>query len=152
MTGRLLGIALHRRPRGPMEVLEAAPVTFAEGVLGDYRGALKPGRNRRQVTVMALADWEAALADLGVEVPWQERRVNLLVDGLDLFETTGSRLVFAGGVELQVTVECDPCRKMELVASGLEAALTPRWRGGVCTRVIGEGQLAIGDEVRIERP
>ncbi len=33
----------------------------AAGIHGDFRGALKPGRNKRQVTVMAVEAWEAAL-------------------------------------------------------------------------------------------
>jgi MOSC domain-containing protein YiiM len=115
------------------------------------RGALKPGRNKRQVTVMAAEDWRDALHDLGATVPWEQRRVNLLVEGLQLPDTTGARIVFASGLTLEVTGECDPCSRMEQVAPGLKAVLMPRWRGGVTTRVIASGPIAVGDEVRIER-
>jgi MOSC domain-containing protein YiiM len=151
VTGTLLGIARHGRPRGPMETVETVEVTVNEGVHGDFRGSLKPGRNKRQVTVMAAADWRAALAEVKQPVEWQERRVNLLVDGLALFETTGARLVFASGLTLEVTGECDPCSRMEEVSPGLKAALLPHWRGGVTTRVIEGGRLHVGDAVRIER-
>ena len=30
------------------------------------------------------------------------------------------------------------------------AALTPDWRGGACTMVIAPGEIAVGDEIRIE--
>jgi len=30
------------------------------------------------------------------------------------------------------------------------AALAPDWRGGVLGRVISDGEIAVGDEVRIE--
>ncbi|UAK23911.1 MOSC domain-containing protein [Sphingomonas nostoxanthinifaciens] len=149
--GRLLGIARHARPRGAMETLGAADVTVAEGVHGDFRGSLKPGRNKRQVTAMAAEDWAAALADLGADVPWEQRRVNLLVEGLALRETKGARIVFDTGLVLEVTGECDPCSRMEEVAPGLKAALLPGWRGGVTTRVIESGPIRVGMEVRIDR-
>ena len=151
MGGRLLGIARHGRPRGPVETLDHASVSIEGGIAGDYRGALKPGgRNRRQVTVMAVRDWQAALHDLGAYVPWEQRRVNLLVDGIDLPETTGATLIFAGGVKLTITGECDPCSRMEEIAPGLKAVLLPHWRGGIISRVLAGGSLAVGDEVRIE--
>lgn len=150
--GRLIGIARHDRPRGPIETIDHVRVTLAEGVQGDFRGAAKPGSKRkRQVTVMALADWQAAMAELGnPPIDWSARRVNLLVDGIVLPRETGDRLVLGDGAVLEVTGECDPCSRMEEVAPGLKAALMPDWRGGVNTRVLAEGSIAIGDEVRIE--
>jgi len=152
-TGVLLGIARHDRPKGPMETVDRVAVTVAEGIHGDYRGALKPGRNKRQVTLLAAADWRAALADLGnPPIDWSERRANLLIDGLALPRETGMRIALAGGVLLEVTGETDPCERMEAVHRGLRAALTPDWRGGITTRVLQGGALAVGDEVRIETP
>ena len=134
-----------------METLDHVEVTVAEGVHGDFRGALKPGRNKRQVTVMAAEGWRDTLHDLGAEVPWYQRRVNLLVEGLSLQETAGARILFESGLVLEVTGECDPCTRMEEIAPGLKAALLPHWRGGVTTRVIENGPIRVGDQVRIER-
>ena len=39
---------------------------------------------------------------------------------------------------------------MDAIADGLQAALKPDWRGGVCTRVIEGGTIRIGDTIRIE--
>jgi MOSC domain-containing protein YiiM len=134
-----------------MERLDHAEITIAMGVPGDFRGMRKPNsRNRRQVTVMAAEAWQLALAELGVDVPWEHRRVNLMVEGLALQHTTGARLVFASGLVLEITGECDPCRRMDDIAPGLEAALRPDWRGGVTTRVAEGGPVEIGDQVRIE--
>jgi MOSC domain-containing protein YiiM len=149
--GRLLGIARHARPRGPMETLDQVDVGLATGIHGDFRGALKPGRNKRQVTVMAVEAWEAALRELGATVPWAQRRVNLLVSGIDLYDTTRARLVFDGGLVLEITGECDPCSRMEEVAPGLKAVLLPRWRGGVCAIVREEGRIGVGTQLRMER-
>lgn len=148
--GRLAGIARHARPRAPMETIDAAAVTLAEGVHGDFRGAAKPGSKRkRQVTILSAEGWGAAMADLGLSLPWEQRRANLLVEGIVLPREAGVRLRI-GSALVEITGECDPCSRMEEVAAGLKAALTPDWRGGVCTRVIEDGHIAIGDEVRIE--
>lgn len=153
MAGRLLGIARHDRPKGAIETIAHAQVTPERGVEGDFRGALKPGRNKRQVTVMALADWQAALDEVkGEPLDWSVRRANLLVDGVALPHMPGARIAFAGGLVLEVTGETEPCERMDAIRPGLRAALTPEWRGGVTTRVIAGGSIAIGDEVRIDRP
>jgi MOSC domain-containing protein YiiM len=133
-----------------METLDHGDVTIAEGLRGDFRGSLKPGRNRRQVTVMTAEGWRDALRDLGVSVAWEQRRANLLVEGLALEQTTHARIIFDSGLVLEVTGECDPCSRMEEIAQGLKAALLPYWRGGVTTRVIESGPLRVGDNVRIE--
>jgi len=151
--GRLAGIARHARPKAPMELLDRAEVTIDAGVVGDFRGAVKPGgRGRRQITLMERRDWDAAMADLGRDIPWQERRANLLVDQVDLPQSPGAQLRIGNDVLIRVTGECDPCSRMETIAPGLKAALTPDWRGGVTAKVINGGEIAVGDEIRIEQP
>lgn len=149
--GVLAGIARHARSRAPMEVLDHAQVTLDGGIVGDFRGAMKGKPYRRQVTLMERGDWDAATAEVGAGAPWQERRCNLLVDGLDLPQTPGVRLRIGADVVLEVTRENDPCFRMEAVVTGLEAALTPDWRGGACAMVIVGGAITTGDEIRIER-
>ncbi len=150
-TGTLAGIARKAYPKAPMEVIDRATITLDGGIEGDHRGRVKPGgRGRRQVTLMERGDWQAALADLGADIPWQERRANLLVDGLDLPQLVGARLRIGADVVVEISFECDPCHRMDAVAPGLRAALTPDWRGGVCTRVVTGGAIALGDLIRIE--
>ena len=149
-TGVLAGIARHARSRAPMEVVDHAAVTLEAGIAGDFRGAMKGKPHRRQVTLMERGDWDAAMAEVGHNIPWQERRANLLVDGLDLPQTRGVRLRIGADVVLEVTRETDPCDRMEALAEGLRAALTPDWRGGICTMVVSGGAIAVGDTIRIE--
>jgi MOSC domain-containing protein YiiM len=153
-TNRLLGIARHARSRGAIEALETASVSVPLGIHGDFRGAVKPGgKGRRQVTVMHRAAWAAAMAELGRDdIDWSARRANLLVDGDALPQVEGALLHFAGGVVLRVTGECDPCSRMEEIAPGLRGVLIPDWRGGVTTKVIADGSLAVGDDMRIIMP
>jgi MOSC domain-containing protein YiiM len=147
----LAGIARHAFPKAPMEIVDDVAVSIGGGIHGDFRGTVKPGgKGRRQVTLMERADWDAAMAEVGHNIAWQERRANLLVDDLDLPQIPGTRLRIGADVVLEITRETDPCERMEALAEGLRAALTPDWRGGVCTRVIAGGHIAIGDIIRIE--
>ena len=147
MPGRLIGIARKGRPRGEMETLDHAMVGIETGIAGDYRGAMRPGKiNRRQITIIAAEDWMAALAELGEPVSWEQRRANLLVEGIVLPREPGTRLK-VGKVLVEITGECDPCRRMDTVADGLLLALMPDWRGGRTARVIEGGDIALGDLV-----
>jgi MOSC domain-containing protein YiiM len=133
-----------------METVQSVAVTPETGITGDYRGAMRGGPYKRQVTLIEREDWDAAMAEVGRAIPWQERRSNLLVEGIDLPQVAGVRLRIGADVVLQVTRETDPCDRMEALASGMRAALTPDWRGGVCTFVISGGTIAVGDTVTIE--
>lgn len=155
-AGRLEGIARHDRPYGPIETLGRVSVTMAEGVHGCIRGALASTKKtrKRQVSLIEAESWAAALADLGIELedqpPWHARRANLLVEGIRLPRKPGAIIAIGDSLRIEITCECDPCDRMEAVAPGLRATLTPDWRGGVLGRVISDGEIAVGDEVRIE--
>ncbi|RHW16343.1 MOSC domain-containing protein [Sphingomonas gilva] len=151
MTGRLAGIARHARSRGPIEVIDHVSVSLKGGLAGDFRGAVRPGgKGKRQVSLIEAGDWAAAMAELGADLHWSVRRANLLVEGLDLPQTAGAVLAIGRDVRLEITVECDPCSRMEEIAPGLKAVLTPDWRGGALARVLSGGDIAVGDEIRIE--
>ena len=144
---RLLGIAVKAQRKGAISLHDEAMITIHAGVVGDWRG--KPGK--RQVTLMSLADWQAACGELGLALPWQTRRANLLVDALPLHRSTGSRIVLGEAV-LEVTGETDPCERMEDAQPGLFQALAPEWRGGVTCKVLANGVIRIGMDVELIVP
>ena len=151
MAGKLAGIARHAQPKGPMETLERVAVTAAEGVHGDFRGglaAIKPGR-KRQVSLIEAECVSAAMAEAGALIDWSDCRRNLLVEGLRLPRAEGTRVKVGDTLVIEITCECDPCERMEALHRGLRAALTPDWRGGFLGRVIEDGEIAVGDEIRI---
>ncbi len=152
MDGRLGGIARRHRPRGLMETISHVKVSRAEGVQGDFRGALAglKGKTKRQVSLIEAESWAAAMTELGSSKPWWMRRANLLVEGLRLPREAGTRIRIGAHCLLEVTVECDPCHRMEEIVPGLYAALMPDWRGGFLARVLEDGNITVGDEVRIE--
>ena len=157
-TGTVIGLARRAGRRLPMETVARAEITVEAGLAGDHKGArLK----RRQVTLMAIEDWQAALSELADRAPtlpglpppapleWTVRRANILTRGLRLPRAPGAILVI-GAVRLEVTAQTSPCRRMEEVASGLLKALSPNWRGGVTARVLAAGPVAIGDVITIQ--
>jgi len=149
--GQIAGLARKGRRLAPMELIERADITEELGIVGDHRGRRRPGASgRRQVTLIERADWAAATAELGVDLPWHARRCNVLVDGLDLPQVPGTRLLLGREVVLEVTRCTDPCERMEALAPGLFAALDKDWRGGACARVIHGGTVRLGDVIRLE--
>lgn len=152
-AGRLEGIARHKVSRGPMETLDRARVTPDKGLEGDCRGPVPEGKKgNRQITVIEAESWNAALEDLGGPdgLVWSDRRANLLVSGVRLPREAGKVIAIGGALRIEVRCECDPCSRMDALRPGLRAALEPDWRGGICGRVISEGEIALGDKVRIE--
>ncbi|MBZ0091661.1 MAG: MOSC domain-containing protein [Sulfuricellaceae bacterium] len=147
MKARLLGIAVKPQRLQPMQALEEAELSEAAGLAGDSRGKSGP----RQVTLLSGAAWRAACDELGISLPWMERRANLLVNQLPLHNATGGRIVI-GAVVLEITGETDPCSRMEAIHPGLFQALSRDWRGGVTCRVVRGGRLALGMDVDLEPP
>lgn len=134
-----------------METVEAVSVTAALGVAGDFRGAMaaqKPTR-KRQVSLMETESWSAALADLGATLEWYHARRNLLLSGVRLPRAKGALVAIGGSLVIEILDECDPCERMEALIPGLRAAMTPDWRGGFLGRVMQDGDIAVGDAIRI---
>jgi MOSC domain-containing protein YiiM len=72
----------------------------------------------------------------------------LLVDDIDLPRAAG-HIIEVGDVRLRVTMEVDPCSRMDEQVDGLTALLRPDWRGGVGCTVLRNGVVSIGDPVRV---
>ncbi len=140
--GRLVGIARREEKRAAMETLESAEVREESGVANDFRG--KPGK--RQVTLVSASAWAAVCEELGQEIPWTTRRANFLIEGVNFPKRTGD-VIEVGGVRLLVTMEVDPCSRMEEQVAGLKQAMTPDWRGGVACTVLKGGTVRLGDDV-----
>ena len=141
---KLLRIAIKKAKRMPMIELQSAFVSIQNGVADDFRG--KPGK--RQVTVLDVGSWNEACNMLGTQLDWTTRRSNLLVDGLDLNKSAG-KFIVVGNVVLEITQETDPCSRMDEAHDGLFDALKTNWRGGVCCQVVRNGEIKVGDVVRL---
>lgn len=142
-SGVVKAIAIRPQRRAPMELQNETFADKASGLSGDANR--KPGRS--QVTIVSAEKWAEACADLGAAPPWTYRRANILVEGLDLDVRVGARLA-VGDAVLEVTMETDPCARMDAQHAGLTRALQSDARGGVRCRIIESGQIMVGAPVR----
>ena len=134
-----------------METLDHVSVTTGEGLHGDFRGGLASTRKgrRRQVSLIEADCVAAAMAEAGAALDWSDCRRNLLVQGLRLPRAEGTRVQVGATLVIEITCECDPCERMDALHEGLRAALEPDWRCGFLARVVEDGEIAVGDEIRI---
>ena len=129
-----------------MEKLQEATISTELGLVGDCKGSRFP---ERQITILAIEDWKAALTSLGgVDLDWSVRLANLLVSDTKLPRGRGSQIAI-GKVIVEVRDQTSPCQQMENAKAGLRKALSGYWRGGVSCRVISGGDIKIGDSVKI---
>jgi len=142
--GRLERIWIKRAHRGPMDGHQWARRVAGRGLDGNADQG-----GRRQVTILARERWASACAKLGEPLDPRERRANLLVSGIDLAETR-DRVLLVGDCRIRILGETKPCARMDDVFPGLQEALRPAWGGGAYGEVLGEGEVAIGDQVRWE--
>lgn len=136
-----------------MQLIEEAEVSVAAGIAGDHKG---PKLRTRQVTLLALEDWQTALAALdpaigAVDLDWTARRANLLTEGLVL-PAAFEAILHVGPVRLEVMHPTYPCTRMTEAHPDLMRALAADWRGGVSARVLTGGTIRIGNAITIEAP
>lgn len=139
--------AIHIAPEygRPVEPVSEIEAVTGRGLRGDrYYGT------RRQVTIVATGELEAAAAELGVDrIEGGATRRNITVELPSLPRTHGTRIVIGGAV-VEVWRDCAPCEVMEVsVAPGARAALGGR--AGVSATVVEGGVIRLGDPVRLDQ-
>ena len=143
--GKVIGIAGCKKKGSEMVVFASAKVSFNHGIGDDYHGAKQ---DDRQVTIITLENWNTVCAELNRNLHWTMRRANLIIEGVDLKDSTGNILKI-GDFFLEITGELSPCHIMDEQFNGLKDALQPEWRGGITAKVIREGFVSEGDKVAI---
>ena len=101
---------------------------------------------KRQVTLMELERWRQLMDQFRADLDTNARRANLVIEGLDLFDS-GGRTLRIGATRLLVHGETAPCDRMDETLPGLQRAMRERWGGGVFAEVIEGGEISVGDEV-----
>jgi len=119
-------------------------VSCEQGLQGDWRG--QPGQ--RQITVLSQEGWLAACHEIQQDLIWTTRRANLYTSDVNL-ENSSGKILRIGSVELLITQETAPCKRMDEFHPELMQALNKSWRGGVCCEVLQGGLLLVGDKVEI---
>ncbi len=144
MAGRLEAIWQKRAHRGPMDALEAGELIAGEGLAGSV------GRSRRrQVTIIEREVWDRVQEELLAAIPYSARRANLMISGIQLFDTR-DRILRIGTTVLRIGGHTTPCERMDEACEGLRAKLEPRWGGGAFAQVLEGGPIRVGDAVAWE--
>jgi MOSC domain-containing protein YiiM len=145
MQGTVTAIHIAPEYGRPVEPVSEVEADTGRGLRGDrYYGT------RRQVTIVATGELEAAAAELGVDrIEGGATRRNITVELPSLPRTHGTRIVIGAAV-VEVWRDCAPCEVMEAsVAPGARAAL--RDRAGVSATVVEGGVIRVGDPVRLDQ-
>lgn len=147
-TGRVTWIGLRRERRGAVEQVREVHAVAGRGLLGDHRAERKPDpKARRQVTLIQAEHVTAVGAILGAEVDPASLRRNVVVSGINLDGLLNRRFAIGDAV-LEGSGRCHPCSRMETnLGPGGYAAM--RGHGGITAKVAVDGNIAVGDQVRI---
>lgn len=131
----------HKQPVQPRQSVELLP---GKGLVGDHWRGRPEGK--RQVTLIQAEHLPVIASVLGLrDVTPDQLRRNLVVRGVNLRALKG-RQFRAGDAVLELTEECHPCLRMEVIlgSGGYNAV---RGHGGWCARVLEAGRLSVGDAV-----
>lgn len=74
-------------------------------------------------------------------------RENFTVDGADVHRWPVGQRVRAGSALFEITMECDPCSRMDEIRPGLREEL--EGRRGMLARVVETGTVSVGDEIEL---
>ena len=141
---RLHQIWIKRAHRGKMAAADRATLVAGRGLAGNVNQG-----GTRQLTLIHLERWRQLMDLVRADLDTSERRANLVVEGLDLFDSRG-RTLRIGGARLLIGGETRPCERMDEAIPGLENAMRERWGGGVFAEVVEGGEISVGDEVTWE--
>ncbi len=144
-VGELTWIGVRPVRKQPLVSQETVVVTKEGGLDGDHFASTFS--KKRQVTLIQQEhlDAVASMLGLGSVDPGLTRR-NLVVKGINLFALRDKQFSI-GEVVFEGTGYCHPCSRMEqnLGSGGYNAM---RGHGGITAKVIEEGTINVGDEIK----
>jgi MOSC domain-containing protein YiiM len=145
-TGRVIWIGVRPERRGELQPLERVEATTQAGLAGDHN---RRAGGKRQVTLIQAEHLQGVGSMLGRNeaIPPGLTRRNIVVAGINLLALQGRRFEI-GTALLEATGPCHPCSRMEenLGPGGYNAM---RGHGGITARVLRDGDIALGDAVRL---
>ena len=129
--------------RSPAKRGAMVPATLAKAVEGyGLDGCAHARAGTKRQVLFASAEH---LDELAVE--HGAIKENFTVEGEDVHEWPVGQRLQVGAAEFEITMECEPCERMEEIRPGLQQEL--EGRRGMLARVVRTGDVAVGDEVRL---
>jgi hypothetical protein len=150
-VGRVELLAVAPAATAPMRVVDRATARAGRGLEGDryFDGAgtfSNPAARGVDLTLVAAEAVEALTLPSGRRLPLEEARRNVVTRGVDVNALVGRRFRI-GDVECLGQRLCEPCAHLErLTEPGTLRGLVHR--GGLRADVVGDGEIAVGAEVR----
>lgn len=135
-----------------MHAVESVRAIAGHGLKGDrYAGAIGTysplGGTGRQVTLIDAGALEELASQHGIELPPGASRRNVVTRGVRLLDLVG-RSFWLGDALCAGVRDCPPCSHLErLTRFGVKKGLAGR--GGLRADIVRDGQIRIGDAVRL---
>lgn len=142
MSGKIEKIWIKRVRRGPMDSVASAKLIANSGLAGNANQG-----GRRQVTLIEKEVWREIMNRLGADLDPSTRRANILVSNFPLQNSRG-KILQIENCRLEIMGETKPCNLMEESLTGLKDLLYPNWGGGAFAKVLDDGEINVGDELR----
>jgi MOSC domain-containing protein YiiM len=139
-------------PRSPMRAVDSAHAVPGKGLDGDrYFDKAGTFSNKstddREITLIESEAIEALRREYNVELAPHESRRNLLTSGVALNHLVGADFR-VGDIMLRGLRLCEPCGHLaKLTRPGVREGLIHR--GGLRAKILSEGVIHVGDEVRV---
>jgi MOSC domain-containing protein YiiM len=155
MAGFVEGIFFAPEGGAEMQSVQAATALEGCGLAGD-RYCAGTGHWSRfgrlcEVTFIAADDLDDIERETGVGVMKGEHRRNVVTRGISLKDLRRGEGFRVGEVEFEYRGPRSVCRYIErLTEPGMTQAL--KGRGGICARVIENGTVRVGDEIKVLQP
>ena len=136
--GRVTAIWSSPAKRAAMQRRERAQAVEGHGLEGCAHAR---AGTKRQVLFASAEHLDA------LDVQHGAIKENFTVSGTDVHSWPVGQRVAVGEAEFEVTMECEPCERMEEIRPGLQQEL--EGRRGMLARVTKTGEVAVGDDVRL---
>jgi MOSC domain-containing protein YiiM len=138
LMARIAALWTSPAKRSPMVPREAARALAGEGLEGCAHAR---AGTKRQVLFASAEHLDA------LDVEHGAIKENFTVEGTDVHRWPVGQRVQVGGAEFEITMECEPCERMEEIRPGLQQELDGR--RGMLARVVKSGDVTVGDEITL---
>ena len=139
--GNLEKIFIKRGKLAPMDEVHHTKMQAGKGILGNIEQ-----NGLRQITLMEKEKWEELMQYHKVELPFQTRRANLVISGINLKDTRRKILVI-GECKIEVFGELKPCERMDKAVMGLQKSMYNNWKGGAFGKALIDGYIQVGNKI-----
>ncbi len=143
-VGKVTGMTVRKERRGDVIGTDTVTANTTDGLVGDHYSGQS---GKRQVTLIQQEHLEGVAKLLGrADIDPALHRRNIVVSGINLLALK-DRQFQIGEAILETTGPCEPCSRME-ENFGPGGYNIMRGHGGICARVVRDGVIRIGDEVK----